>query len=137
MITFEDLPDDVLLVIFGLYVVRFHYLRFFRSFAYGFRPVIESWQSLVHVCLRWRSLIFGSSRHLGLQLFCCTRNRSGKKSLDVWPALPILIQHAITEEFIDTHIFGLEHRIRLMDLDYYFRGLQTTNRRLLAAMQVP
>jgi len=34
----------------------------------------DAWQSLVHVCRRWRSLVFGSPRRLNLQLYW--KNRS-------------------------------------------------------------
>jgi hypothetical protein len=49
-----------------------------------------AWQSLVHVCRRWRSIIFGSPRHLKLQLIC-TRGTPTRDTLDVWPALPLVI----------------------------------------------
>ena len=52
---------------------------------------IEAWQTLVHVCRRWRGLVFGSPRRLGLRLVCTSRTPA-KKTLDVWPALPLLIQ---------------------------------------------
>ena len=45
---------------------------------------------MVHVCQRWRYLVFGSPRRLYLQLFC-TQTRPVRKMLDIWPALPIVI----------------------------------------------
>src|SRR5260221_5208216 len=48
---------------------------------------VESWQLLVHVCRRWRSLVFGSPRRLNLRLFC-TPETPAKDTLAVWPALP-------------------------------------------------
>ncbi len=44
------------------------------------------WHGLVHVCQRWRQVIFTSPRRLNLQLLC-TR----KKKLDCWPQIPIAI----------------------------------------------
>jgi hypothetical protein len=35
---------------------------------------VEVWQVLVHVCRRWRSIVFGSPRRLNLQLFCTSRH---------------------------------------------------------------
>ena len=57
-----------------------------------FKPGIEAWQSLVHVCRRWRSLVFESPRHLNLQLVC-TPETPTKDTLDIWPAsgLPLVV----------------------------------------------
>ena len=53
----------------------------------------NTWQSLVHVCRRWRSIVFGSPRHLnGLNLqLVCTGRTPARDRLDVWPALPLII----------------------------------------------
>ena len=76
----DVLPDDVLQGIFDFYTGE--YLRF-----PGKRNV-EAWQSLVHVCRRWRSIVLGSPRRLNLQLYCTPRTPA-RKTLDVWPALPL------------------------------------------------
>jgi len=76
--TIDPLSDDSLLYIFYLYVDE------------SFRT--EVWCTLVHVCQRWRSLVFGSPRYLNVQLLCTERIRV-KKMLDIWPALPIVIQY--------------------------------------------
>ena len=52
---------------------------------------VEAWQSLVHVCRRWRNLVFESPRSLNLQLFC-TPKTPAKDTLDVWPALPLIVK---------------------------------------------
>jgi len=78
--TISELPDDVLLDIFGFYVDKG---RPFASFG-------ESWHVLVHVCQRWRCLVFASPRRLDLRLLW-TNRRPVKKMLDIWPALPIFI----------------------------------------------
>jgi hypothetical protein len=69
---------------------------------------------LVHVCRRWRCLVFGSPRRLSLQLCYCTHSRCARKTLDVWPALPLLIHGRINDE--DNVISGLEHRISQIDI---------------------
>jgi hypothetical protein len=80
-VTIGTLPDDVLLEIFDSYVDEF------RDWAdHG----DDGWHTLVHVCSRWRNVVFASPRRLRLQLLC-TRNRSVKKMLDIWPELPIII----------------------------------------------
>ena len=77
----NTLPDDVLLAVFDYYV---------NDDAYHLTEREETWQSLVHVCRRWRCIIFASPRHLNLQLVCTTGTRA-RDRLDVWPALPLII----------------------------------------------
>jgi len=79
--TINELPDEVLLEIFGFYM------------AYRLPPLPyreDTWHTLVHVCQRWRHVVFGSPRHLGLRLLCV--NRRLMKTLDIWPELPIAIR---------------------------------------------
>src|SRR6266403_514645 len=42
------------------------------------------------MCRRWRNIVFGSPRRLNLRLFC-TPKTPARDTLDVWPALPLLI----------------------------------------------
>ena len=44
----------------------------------------------MHVCQRWRQLIFTSPCRLNLQLLC-TRKTPARKKLDCWPQIPIAI----------------------------------------------
>ena len=80
------LPDEVLLEIFDLYVVEIsedggeEYLK----------NNMKAWLTLVHVCQRWRSVVFGSPRRLELKLVCETK-APVRDTLDVWPALPLVI----------------------------------------------
>ena len=81
VIRIDILPDDVLLEIFDFYEdINPLFVR----------ARVEGWQSLVHVCRRWRILIFESPCRLNLRLFC-TPQTPVKDRLDVWPALPLLI----------------------------------------------
>ena len=48
------------------------------------------WHGLVHVCRRWRQLIFTSPRRLKVQLHC-TCDIPVKKKIDCWPQIPIAI----------------------------------------------
>jgi hypothetical protein len=83
-VTFGALPDDVLLEIFNFYLA-------FEQ--YRFRPhrhPEDEWHMLVHVCKRWRSIVFASPHRLQLQLLC-TSKRLVQNSLDIWPELPIVI----------------------------------------------
>jgi hypothetical protein len=54
------LPDDVILAIFDFCVDEDRRTK----------EQIEGWQTLVHVCRKWRSAIFESPRRLNLRLVC-------------------------------------------------------------------
>ena len=132
MLTIDDLPDDVFLKIFNLYT-KIGY----RDPAFNETNDYESWQLLVHVCRRWRCLVFGSPRLLNLQLRWKPRT-STRKSLDVWPALPLVIRGMVTEELVDNlnAFSGLEHRISQIELGCVLSS-QTANEKFWTAMQVP
>ena len=50
------------------------------------------WHQLAHVCSRWRHLVFASPLWLDLQLVYTYKNPP-RKSLDLWPILPISISY--------------------------------------------
>jgi hypothetical protein len=116
------LPDDVLLVIFYFYLVK-----------YAKRDKDTSrWQTLVHVCRRWRSLVFGSPRRLDLKLRC-TLKTPARDLLDIWPALPLFIQgHIYQESDVDNIIAALERRDRVCKI-----SLESHLEKVLASMQEP
>jgi hypothetical protein len=133
VVTIDDLPDDVLLEIFVFYVVEYQGLDLFP-----FRKrEIESWQSLVHVCRRWRGLVFASPRRMNLQLHC-TPVTSARMSLDVWPPLPLVIDGLHFETSADNVLAELEHSDRIwhfrIGLDRYTTPQIET---LWTAMQKP
>jgi hypothetical protein len=74
------LPDDVLLEIFDFYVIL----------PEEYRDYVDAWHKLVHVCQRWRYVVFNSPRRLDLRLLCTDRTPV-TNMLDIWPALPIVI----------------------------------------------
>jgi F-box-like len=123
----DVLPDDVLLEIFGFYVDV-------SSWYYAGRKGIEAWQSLVHVCRRWRSLVLGSPRHLNLQLFCKPQTPV-KDTLDVWPALPLIVSGGMDFTGTDNVIAALGQSNRVSQVDLSLGGSKLEN--VLAAMQVP
>jgi len=75
--TFNKLPDEVLLEIFDFYM----------ACPPSYRE--DAWHTLVHVCRRWRSVVFDSPHRLNLRLLCM--NGRLVKALDIWPELPIVI----------------------------------------------
>ena len=79
---------------------------------------IEAWQLLVHVCRRWRSVVFGSPRRLNLRLVCATKTQTPvKDTLDIWPALPLLIQGSTRQPGgLDNIVAALERSDRVYDI---------------------
>jgi F-box-like len=77
-LTILSLPDNVLLDIFEFCINEYSSL------------LTWVWKTLVHVCRRWRYIIFGSPIRLNLRLRCTGRTPV-RKSLNVWPELPLVI----------------------------------------------
>ena len=117
----DILPDVALLNIFDFYVNQDG-------------EDIEAWYTLVHVCRNWRNVVFGSPRRLKLQLRC-TDNTPVKKTLDVWPLLPIIVSGYGYEEWgADNIIAILEHNDRIRQLRLF--DIPTSQmERVLGAMQ--
>ena len=84
-VTIETLPDNVLLEIFKFYLGKDDADEIDSSHDY------DRWQMLVHVCCRWWCIIFASPHHLDLKLYCTWQRSVNLKTLDIWPALPIVI----------------------------------------------
>lgn len=124
IMSMEMLPDDVLLEIFDCYMVE------------GLRTQkgVEVWRTLVHVCRRWRSLVFGSPRNLKLRLVC-TYQTPTRKTLGVWPALPLIIQGHASRFVVDDLIAALEHRDRVCKIDLRYYSSESAS--LRATMQEP
>jgi hypothetical protein len=113
------LPDDVLLEIFDFFT------------KYG----MEEWQILVHVCRRWRSVVFGSPRRLNLRLLCSGRTPA-RDTLDVWPALPLSIYCYERAGSVDNIVAVLERSDRVCDIE--LQNLERSDLEIIsAAMQVP
>src|SRR6266849_9029865 len=135
VVTTDVLPDDVLLIIFDFYMVREGF-SFTIEAPGGFgNQVTKTWQLLVHVCRRWRGLVFESPRRLNLELFCTTRTPA-KETRDVWPALPLFIQGDVSETSVDNVIAQLELSNRICEIELnWHTSLQIE--KLWTAMQVP
>ena len=119
------LPDDALLAIFDFYVVRIPPKE----------TDIEAWVSLVHVCRRWRCVVFGSPRRLNLRLVCAP-GTPARETLDVWPALPLVIEGTISSTSADNIVVAPGYRDRVCRIDLRINGrLQCY--KVLAAMQAP
>ena len=121
------LPDEVLLEIFGFNVVEA--VRSLKDgWSINFLSDKQTWQTLVHVCRRWRSVVFGSPRRLKLKLFCTTKTPV-RDRLDVWPELPLVIAGDVDN--VDNIIGLLECSDRINQIN-----LQRYRKDILEAMEV-
>jgi hypothetical protein len=121
----DMLPDDVLLVIFDFYVTG-------QSDS---KEEVETWQTLVHVCRQWRTVVFGSPRRLRLRLHCPVQTRTLLRDTPyVWPAFSLVIQDAVnnTKE-LDNTIAVLERSDRV----YHIILASSYLENILATMQKP
>jgi hypothetical protein len=87
-VTVDMLPDVALLRIFDFYLGEARMGRMWFGV-----DVVKTWSALVHVCQKWRIVVFGSPRRLDLRLVCTiyTPVRDSER-LDIWPLLPIAIR---------------------------------------------
>ncbi|KAI9451100.1 hypothetical protein F5148DRAFT_1378905 [Russula earlei] len=125
-VTVNTLPDDVLVEIFHFYVNCW--------------PVrTNKWHTLVHVCQRWRHVMFASPNRLSLRLEY-TGKRPMSEMLDVWPVLPMVISqpHTLWEVCWRNVAVALEseHHHRICGIDLF--NIPTSHwGRLAPAMQKP
>jgi len=84
-VTIEILPDDALVEIFSFYLEEAY-----ESWETHEIERMDAWYTLVHVCRRWRNVVFASSRRLNLRLLY-TNRRPVPKTLNHPPTLPIVI----------------------------------------------
>ena len=52
----------------------------------------RSWPRLVHICRKWRHIVFTSQQALHLRLFCSS-GTPVSQTLDCWPPLPIVLEY--------------------------------------------
>ena len=121
--TIEVLPSDVHLEIFKFYVDR---------------PGVDEdvWRTLVHVCQQWRFVVFDSPRRLNLRLLCTPKRPL--KNLDIWPALPIIIDFWATGKRprgMANIVAALKQHYRVRKI--HIRGIPTSLMKKFAAMKKP
>jgi hypothetical protein len=121
----DELPDEVLLEIFDFCVDEDAFEK----------EDVEAWQPLVHVCQRWRSVVFGSPRRLNLRLVC-KPGTPVRDKLDVWPPLPLVIRGRIfLTDPNDNLITILKRRDRVCQINLH--GVDLPLGKAMATMQEP
>lgn len=120
--TIETLPEYVLLEIFDRYLYEGH--------------KVEGWHKLIHVCRRWRNVVFASPRRLDLTILF-RPTRSVREMQEIWPELPIYIYYSATGhstvECVDNVIAALEHKDRVSRI--LCNGSASVLERFTAAMR--
>ena len=118
-LTIDTLPDDVLLYVFDFYVAQ--------------ASEVEDWHTLVHVCRRWRHLVFESPRRLNLRIEC-TAETPVREKLDIWPPLPIVI--FFDQKTVPDNIkAALEHHDRVCRIELYFVACNPED--IIPSLEVP
>ena len=141
--TIGTLPDDVLLDIFDFcrededYTVRLStHCLWDRDSPWN----SWKWHLLVHVCRRWRELVFASPRRLNLRIPCTRRT---PVNLGIWPALPIDVDddllssrtQDVTQLEEDKILAALKHFDRVYHVRLSLSRLQAF--KMATAMQEP
>ena len=121
-VTIDTLPDVALLEIF--------------DFCLYLDGGMRAWCVLIHVCRKWRNIVFGSPRRLDLQLTCTQRTPVSER-LDIWPLLPMEVVDEDLEIWgVYNIVSALEHNDRVCEV-----GLPNVPRfqlkKVVAAMQQP
>ena len=122
--TIDTLSDDALLYVFNFYVAQ--------------ASEVEVWHTLVHVCRRWRNIVFGSPRHLNLRILC-TNKTPVREKLDIWPPVPIVISanRSPTNAGLHNIKAALEHHDRVCQIKLSFVLLDREKEDLVAPLEEP
>ena len=124
-VTIDKLPDVALLE-------TFHFFMEDASSISG----SDTWRRLLHVCRKWRNVIFGSPHRLDLHLHCREWTRV-RETIAAWPLLPIHVEGYAKEKCGVVNILvALEHNDRIRHL-VLFNYAGSDMDKLLAAMQQP
>ena len=121
------LPDDVLLEIFDFYKQND-----------DLYDDLWNWRFIVHVCRRWRQVVFASPRRLDLKILCKNGTPVRNLGIRIWPDFPIVISyinHDITTEDERNLVTVLEHPDRVCGVMLEVTGSQLG--RITTAMQEP
>ena len=133
--TTDALPDNVLLETFEFFLGKDDPTRLGRYHGHDF----DGWQTLAHVCRRWRCIVFASPRRLALKLYCTGKRLVNSKTLDAWPVLPIVIvaKGVQPKEDVTNIMTALRHHNRVCKIDYSDGEFQDSLLNEFAAIDEP
>jgi hypothetical protein len=121
-VTVDNLPDDICREIFASCLLDLYPDK-----------NMDVWQCLVHVCPRWRRIIFASPRYFDLQLYCSPQTPF-RENISHWPEFPLTVCYGIPEDEDDL-IAALEHPDRVRRVELLIESSKVEE--AVAAMQVP
>ena len=129
-VTIDALPDNVLLETFEFYLGK-------DDTDYIGDHKYDGWQTLVHVCRRWRCIVFASPRRLDLKLYCTPQRSVNSKTLDIWPAFPIVVyaSRMNSGEGVTNIFAALRHHSRVCKI--YGYSIQNSLLKEFAAIDEP
>jgi len=81
------------------------------------------WDTLVHVCRKWRNIVFASPRRLDLRLLC-THKTPVKRILEYWPPFPIVIKYWATLEFRPPSLEDEDNVVAALEYPDRIRGVR-------------
>ena len=124
-VTIETLHDDALLAIFLSYLNQF-------------RERESAWQMLVHVCRRWRHLVFAFPDYLNVRLRCNNKAKPVRETLSIWPVLPIAVSGIVIDiDDEDDIVVALEQRDRVREISLEAYPSFDSSGTVVPAMLVP
>jgi hypothetical protein len=119
------LPDEVLLVVFD----------FCMDEDQSTKKTTEAWQSLVHVCHRWRNVVFESPHRLNLRLVAT--NKTSVDALEVWPPFPLVVLNtACLTAGVNNIVAAVKRRSRVVKIEL-FGVNRLPLKKILPTMQEP
>ena len=132
-VTIDALPDNVLLETFDFYLGKDDTIGINYNHSY------DGWQMLVHVCHRWRCVVFASPHRLDLKLYCTRQRSVSSRTLGIWPALPTVIDvwEMQSKEDVANVIATLRQHNRVCKIYYYHWQSQDFLLEEFAAMNEP
>ena len=135
-ISIDILPDEIVLYIFNFCARKVVP----EPSAHGFRLPCDrkpGWRTLVHVCRRWRSIVFAVPRSLGVRLVC-SGDTPVEQVLDTWPeSLPISIDVSYGGRGDERNVLrALKCKDRVREIDVRTKT-KSTMERFVEAMEAP
>src|SRR5258707_9056839 len=109
-VTIDVLPDVALLEIFDCHVNQ---LREVNDYSLE----IQAWHTLVHVCRKWRSVVFGSPCRLNLRLLCAEKTPV-REMLAIWSPLPLIVWKTVRQNpwGLVNIVASLHHNDRVFEI---------------------